>query len=342
VVHRMLCELSSVSMDKPGKRLDMSRCIGGACMVVFLLLVGCSSTPPPPQVKSSPRATASITSPPASATAHASALPNFTHIFIVVMENKEAESVIGNSQAPYINSLAHQYSMAANYFGVSHPSLPNYLELLGGSTFGITSDCTNCFVNATNLVDQLEAARKSWKAYMEDMPSPCYVGSTNSYAQKHNPFVYFDDIRNDAARCKNIIPLSSLSSDLAHGNLADFIWVTPNLCHDMHDCSVSTGDQWLKGFLPQIFHAPGWENSVLFLLWDEGGSTAGCCQIANGGHIPMLLISPLSKPEFASSINYDHASVLLTIEEAWGLERLRDAACSCTAAMTDFFSDARS
>jgi hypothetical protein len=121
--------------------------------------------------------------------------------------------------------------------------------------------------------------------------------------------------------------------------LADFVWITPNLCHDMHDCSVSTGDTWLKGFLPRIFNAPGWQSSALFLLWDEGSSNAGCCRIAQGGHIPMLLISPLARPGFVSSVNYDHASALLTMERAWGLPALKDAGCSCTTAMTDFFSD---
>lgn len=307
-------------------------------LLALLLLSGCASARAlPPSANGGPSPTAHMSTASASPTAHSSLLPNFTHIFVILMENKESESVIGNGAAPYINSLAHQYALAARYFGVAHPSLPNYLELLGGSTFGSSSDCTTCFVNASNLVDQLEAAHKSWKAYMEDMPSPCFIGSAGDYAQKHNPFIYFDDIRNTAGRCANIVPLSKWGSDLVSGNLADFVWITPNLCHDTHDCGVSTGDAWLKEFLPQIFSAPGWQSSALFLLWDEGVSDAGCCQIAGGGHVPMLLISPLGKPGFSSSVNYDHASVLRTIEEAWNLAPLRDAACSCTAAMTDFF-----
>jgi len=254
------------------------------------------------------------------------------------MENEEASDIIGSSDAPYINSLAQHYSMAANYYGVSHPSLPNYLELIGGSTFGVDSDCTDCFVNASNLVDQLDSVHKSWKAYMEDMPSPCFAGDVGDYAQKHDPFIYFDDVRNNPARCANIVPLSGFASTLQANRLPDFVWITPNLCHDMHDCDVGTGDTWLKGFLPQILHSPAWQSSVLFLLWDEGTSDAGCCQIAQGGHIPMLVISPLGKPGFVSSVNYDHASVLLTIEEAWGLGKLRDAACSCTTPLTAFFS----
>src|SRR5579885_221545 len=287
-------------------------------MLLVIVLASCSSSPHA-QVTASPspgthNPSSSATSTPV---ARSSGLPNFSHIFIIIMENQNEDGVIGNSAAPYIKSLAHQYSTAANYFGITHPSLPNYLELLGGSTFGVSSDCTSCFQNAPNLVDQLESAHKSWKAYMEDMPSPCFVGSAGDYAQKHNPFIYFDDIRTNPTRCANIVPLSEWSRDEAQVNVANFVWITPNLCHDTHDCSVSAGDTWLKGFLPQIFAAPDWQSSALFLLWDEGVSDAGCCQIAHGGHIPMLLISPLARPGFISPVNYDHASVLRTIEEAW-------------------------
>jgi phospholipase C len=312
-----------------------------ACVLLLALLSGCASAPISQQsVTSSPGITAPAQTLAPVPTARSSPLPDFTHIYIILMENKESDNVIGSGAAPYINSLARQYDVAANFFGTTHPSLPNYLELLGGSTFGVTSDCLTCYVNATNLVDQLEAAGKTWKAYMEDMPSPCFVGYSGDYAQKHNPFIYFDDIRTNPTRCANIVPLSEWSRDEAQGNVANFVWITPNLCHDTHDCDVSAGDAWLKGFLPTIFAAPDWQSSVLFLLWDEGVSDAGCCQIAHGGHIPMLLLSPLAKPGFTSTVNYDHASVLRTIEEAWGLTPLRDAACSCTAALTDFFADA--
>jgi acid phosphatase len=291
-------------------------------LLLCILLAGCTS--PPTQVGGSLVATA----PPAPST-----LPHFSHIFVLLMENKEVDSVIGNQESSYINGLAQRYGRAANYYGITHPSLPNYLELLGGSPFGITSDCTDCFVNSFNLVDQLEGAHKSWKAYMEGMPSPCYVGDAGDYAQKHNPFLYFDDIRNNSARCANIVPLSGFASDLAGNTLPDFVWITPNLCHDTHDCPAQEGDDWLKRFLPQLFSAAAWKSSVLFLLWDEGDSDEGCCQLAHGGHIPMLVLSPLGKPGFVSSVNYDHASVLLTIEAAWGLGRLGDAACTCTTAL---------
>src|SRR5229473_6505029 len=149
--------------------------------------------------------TALITAAPSAAIAKTATItsavvPPFAHVVVVVMENTSASSIIGNvNQAAYINSLATQYASASNDFAVSHPSLPNYLALTGASTFGITSDCSpaQCPVNATNLMDRIESAGLTWKAYMESMPSACSTADAYPYAVKHNPFVYYNDIRNN-------------------------------------------------------------------------------------------------------------------------------------------------
>src|SRR5256884_9210037 len=110
--------------------------------------------------------------------AAAGTVPAFNHIFTIVMENHSYGQIIGSGSAPYINSLAAKYGLATNYFAVAHPSLPNYLALTGGSTFGITSDCTTCFVSAPNIAkDRVDASGRSWKAYMESMPRPCFLNS---------------------------------------------------------------------------------------------------------------------------------------------------------------------
>jgi acid phosphatase len=264
--------------------------------------------------------------------AAAAPVPNFSHIFTIVMENKEYGSIIGNPSAPYLNSLAQQYALATNYDGVSHPSLPNYLALTGGDTFGIHSDCTSCFVNQPSIVDRLEAAGKSWKAYMESMPTPCFVGDAGSlYRQKHNPFIYFDNIRTNATRCGRIVPYSQFTADVQANTLPDYVWITPNMCNDMHDCSVSTGDNWLHSEVPKILASPAWQqNGVLLITFDEGSSSAG-----GGGHISTLVISPFAKRGFQSSVAYNHYSLLRTITDAWGLPALGKAASA--APMSDFF-----
>src|SRR5262249_44878386 len=121
--------------------------------------------------------------------------PAFDHIFTILMENHSYNEIIGNTnQAPHINQLVSQHGVASNYFALTHPSLPNYLAITGASTFGITSDCTTCFVNAPNIaVDRVETSGRTWKTYQESMPSACFVGDASPYVQKHNPFIYYND-----------------------------------------------------------------------------------------------------------------------------------------------------
>ena len=278
--------------------------------------------PPPPQ----PTATAAV--------------PAFSHVFVIVMENHEYGSVIGTAAAPYINSLANSYGLATNYYAASHPSLPNYLALTAGSTFGIASDCTTCYVNATNIGDQLEASGRSWKAYMEDMPSPCFTGaSSGNYAMKHDPFMYYNDIRNNAARCAaHVVPFSQFSGDMNSGQVPNFVWITPNMCNDMHDCSVATGDAWLRSVVPTITGSAAFRNGgALFITWDEGSSSAGCCGDSWGGHVPTLVISPRAIPGYRSGVAENHYGLLRTIEDAFRLGHLNAAGWSSSAPLREYF-----
>jgi hypothetical protein len=277
--------------------------------------------------------------PPVSTPAPAS-VPAFSHVFVIVMENNEYGNIIGSAAAPYINSLARSYGLATNYYGASHPSLPNYLALTAGSTFGITSDCTTCYVNATNIADQVEASGRSWKAYMEDMPSPCYAGASYAnYAMKHDPFMYYNDIRNNAARCAaHVVPFTQFSGDIASGNVPNFVWITPNLCNDMHDCSVATGDGWLSRVVPMITGSAAYRNGgVLFITWDEGSSSAGCCGDSWGGHVATLVISPRSINGERSAVPENHYGLLRTIEDAFRLSHLNAAGWSSNVPMREYF-----
>jgi acid phosphatase len=241
----------------------------------------------------------------------------YDHVVVIVLENHSYESVIGSSQAPYLNSLAGRWSLATGYSGVSHPSLPNYLAMLGGSTLGVTSDCTNCFTNAPSLPDRLDTAGKTWKAYMEGMPSPCFVGSAGLYAQKHDPFIYFDAIRNDPARCRRVVPYSSFATDFSSPSTSpNFAFVTPNLCNDGHDCPLATADSWLSREVPALMSSPGFRSgrSLLVVTFDEGegGSDRVVTVLAGSG----------VKQGFQSATVHDHYSLLRTIEVLWNLPPL--------------------
>lgn len=268
-------------------------------------------------------------------------IPSFSHIFIVVMENKEIDRVLGSRQAPYTTRLASEYALATRYYGVTHPSLPNYLAMFAGATFGVTSNCLDCYQSATNLADQIEASGRTWRAYFESMPSPCYAGDSPNglYVQKHNPFAYFDSIRLDPARCGQVVPLEHLSRDLAAGDVADFVWIGPDLRSSTHDASVAEGDRWLATTLPQVLDSPAFQqNGLLILTYDEGDSDDGCCgRPRGGGRIVTVIASPLAKRGFESDVPHDHYGLLRTIEDAWGLDHLGHAADPSTSNLAEFF-----
>lgn len=256
-----------------------------------------------------------------------------SHIAVIVMENEEYGDIIGSRSAPYLNTLARRYGLASGMYAVTHPSLPNYLALTGGATFGIDSDCTGCSVGATSIVDQFERAHLSWRAYMEDLPGPCFTGaSAGDYAKKHDPFAYYTRITGNRGRCANIVPLGRLATDERSSTLPRFVWITPNLCHDMHDCSVSTGDRFLSGLVPALLRGLG-PRGLLFLTWDEGTSDDGCCRLASGGHIVTIVAGGGARPHARLAAPTDQYSVLQTVEDLLGLRRLRGAACACTPSL---------
>jgi hypothetical protein len=243
-----------------------------------------------------------------------------SRIVVIVMENKERAQVLGSPQAPYLTGLARRYAAPSRFYGVRHPSLPNYLALIGGSTFGVHTDCTSCVQSGPTLADQLDSAKVPWRAYMEGMPKPCFTGAgSGRYAKRHNPFVYFRSIIQNRARCAKVVPASRLATDLRNGTLPKFVWLTPDLCDDMHDCSVSHGDSYLSKWIPPLLKQLG-PHGFLVLTFDEGSSNAG-----GGGKIPTIIAGPQVRPGTQPTTRLSHYSTLRTIEDSFGLPHLRNA-----------------
>jgi hypothetical protein len=239
---------------------------------------------------------------------------------MVVMENHEYDSIIGSADAPYLNQLASGSALAQGYYATTHPSLTNYLTLISGSDQGVRDDGEDYVLDAPTIVDQLEGAGLTWRAYMEGLPTsagvPCaFPTGGEGYHKKHNPFAYFRAIQQDPARCARVVPLTQLGADLASG-LPNFAFITPDQCHDMHDCSTQDGDAWLQQTLPSILDRLG-GGDLLVVVFDEGTSDVG-----GGGHIPCILAGPGARPGARSPTTYTHRSLLRTIEKRLGLPAL--------------------
>jgi phosphatidylinositol-3-phosphatase len=278
-------------------------------------------------------------------------LKNFQHVFVIMMENTGFNSLIGNPNAPWINSAASTFGLATSYTGVTHPSQPNYIAATAGIQ-GADSDMDETLA-VPNVVDQVEGSGRTWKAYMQSL-SLCggnvlaHVCGTQLYERKHNPFVSFADVQSSPARLANIVDFSQLDADLASGNVANYVWISPDQCHDMHGrgtpstdpCNfgdvqglISTGDTFLSDTVGKIMASPAWNgNSAIFVMWDESdftgsgfngfGDDSGCCDAipgAGGGHVVSLVISHSNHSAVTSAVSYNHYSLLATILDGWQL-----------------------
>jgi phospholipase C len=256
---------------------------------------------------------------------------SWDHVIWVVMENHSYSEVIGNASAPYETSLAHQCATATAYHGVTHPSLPNYLAMTGGSTFGVTDDNppSSHPISSASIFSQVSDSGRQWRSYEETMPSNCALSSSGNYAVKHNPAAYYTGIASDCARWD--VPMGSttsgaFASDLANNTLPAFSFVTPDLCNDDHNCPVGTGDGWLSQWLPAIFASPAYQagRTAVFVTFDEDDSSAS-------NTVPFIAVAPSVTPGTMTALTFDHYSLLRTTEEMLGLPTTLGSAATATS-----------
>lgn len=250
-----------------------------------------------------------------------------SHIMFIVLENTEYEEVTPTSM-PFLYSQAQKYVLLTNEYAIRHPSLPNYIALLAGTTYGVRTNCEKgkpgsgwpCNLKGLSLVDQMHDRGVSWKAYMENLPAPCSNVETapGGYAKKHNPFMFFNRIRSRPGRCNRVVPLTHLDADLIASRLPRFSFLTPNLCHDAHDCSLAVADQFLASWVPRILAKMG-STGVIFITWDEGATNKGCCLgQAAGGRVFTAIVGPGAKLHTKITKTLNHYSLLRAVEDNWG------------------------
>jgi len=258
-------------------------------------------------------------------------VPALDHVFVVMMENTDYAQVIGDTQdAPFINGLAAAGTLLSESSGTYHPSDENYLALAGGDNFVQGAIYyPNIHVDAPHLGDRIEAVGKTWKGYEQGMGTPCNLSSNfdSYYAPDDLPFINFNDIRNDTARCRaHLQDLSQFALDLqSTATTPAFAWLSADDYYDGEASgngsasSLRVQDAWLKQTLQPLFASPAWtqQRSLLVLTWDESASSGS-------NHIATILVDSqgLVNRGYVSDASYNHYSITRTIESALGLAPL--------------------
>jgi hypothetical protein len=258
-------------------------------------------------------------------------------VFTIVFENEAASDVL-TPAAPFFYQLSQQAGSALAYSSSTHPSLPNYIMMTSGSTNGITTDNDPAqnisLAGPDNLPAQLDAGNVMWRAYMESMGSPCTMASSGNYSAHHDPFLYYAYLAGNAASCaQHVVDYDqNFDADLASG-IYRYMWITPNMCDDMHNCSAQIADAWLKTTVTKIQASDAYKKGgAIIILFDEGSSRAPGAT----ANLPTLVVSPLTAPAFKTSTPFDHRSYLATIEDIFDLPRL--ATTDAVNSMDEFFT----
>lgn len=290
-------------------------CVLFSLVLLALLLTGCgnvgaggaSSSMPSPSPTPSPTPSATPT-----------AIPAADHVFVVLLENHAFLQVIGNPAMPYLNSLATQHALATNYFANTHPSIGNYFMLTTGN-IETNNDAFTGTVSSDSIPRAFAASGKTWKAYMESIPSAGYTGGdVYPYFKHHNPFTYMTDVLNSSAETANMVPFTQLSADMNSGAVPNFAFIAPNAENDAHDCptggslctddaKLAAADTWLKNNLDPLIHAPALANSVFIIVFDE---SLDVDVINGGGKVAMVMAGSHVKTGFKSTTFYQHQSTL--------------------------------
>lgn len=260
--------------------------------------------------------------------------PTFAHVVLVMEENHSYGDVINNSSMPYLNSLASQYGLATQYFANAHPSLPNYLMLTTGQ-MEATTDTFSGTINDDNIVREFVNAGKSWKGYLESIPSAGYLGSAGLYVKEHDPFAYLSDVQGSSTQMANLVPFTQFASDLANNALPQYSFIAPNLNDDAHDGTLTQADSWLQTNIAPLIASSEFQSSgLLIIVFDEGDIS----DISHGGgQVACVLIGAQVKPSYKSTTFYQHQSLLRLIMASSGVANFPGAAANAPD-MTEFFS----
>ena len=246
---------------------------------------------------------------------------HFDQVVIVVMENEGTDQALAD---PYIASLSRRAAWFSRYYAITHPSFPNYLAIVAGSTFGLNSDHRPPPLKGATIADRLEGKNLTWKSYAENYPGSCYLGNgagsgritptaapTELYARKHVPLLAFASIESNPSRCARVVNASQFMRDARAGKLPNYSFYTPNMFNDGHDTSLEVSSKWLQGFIRGLDGTIAMHQRTLVVItWDEGGNR-------DNRVLTLLLGNVVNPGRYSTPLT--HYSLLRTIEDNFGL-----------------------
>ena len=238
-----------------------------------------------------------------------------TSLFVIPIENHGFDQTIGNRSLPYLNQLARSGVIATNYTTRHHPSLPNYLLMTSGQTWGVRDDGYHLIDSrGADVFAQMTAHGVRWRAYAESMGTPCRTSDNNLYASRHNPAVYYASVVHGGACAQQVIDLSHMPGELA-ADAVRFGFIVPNLRNDWHDGTAAQLDAWLRTWIPTIMASPAYRRGgAIIIVADENDE---------GIRVPCIVISNrLHAPGTQDATPYDQRSLCATIQDVLGLPRL--------------------
>ena len=259
----------------------------------------------------------------------------YDHVVWVWMQNRRLDDVIGSIDAPFINALSGACGVALNYSWVGHPT---QIRATAGRE-AVPSGCRppQCKTGATSVFSVVKAAGLQWRSYEEGMPGTCHRHEDAPYVVEHNPALYYSDLRRDCPTWD--VPMGTTRSgpfldDLERDRLPAFSFISPDNCNNTHDCSLRTGDDWLRSWLPKVVASPGYRRgaTALFIVFDTGGDAEGCLtNLDRNCLVPALVVSPFTPRATRSTERFSHYSLLRTTEELLGVGPLLAGAKTSTS-----------
>lgn len=261
-------------------------------------------------------------------------VPQASHVVIVVEENHSYSNVVGNPSMPFLNSLILRYGLATEYFANTHPSVGNYFMLTTGRIV-TNNDSFSATVTSDNIVRHLLTAGKTWKAYLEGLPSVGYTGGDQGlYVIHHNPFAFLSDVINSSSERRNLVPFTQFTTDLNNGSLPNYSFIVPNNCNNAHNCSLGTADSWLRHKIgPLLASSTFRQSGLLIITFDE---SIGSDRAHGGGRVAAVIVSSRAKAGYRSTTFFQHQSTLRLMMEALGMSPSLGTASSAPR-MEEFF-----